>query len=90
MFKNTIIYIDEFVGFTPQEYKVISKILQVAKQVNVTVCTNSLIESKNKESDIFYTNKKTVSKLINLANIEGIQIEKPVYLDKSNRFKNIV
>lgn len=88
MFKNTIIYIDEFVGFTPQEYKVISKILQVAKQVNVTVCTNSLIESKNKESDIFYTNKKTVSKLINLANIEGIQIEKPVYLDKSNRFKN--
>ena len=71
MFKNTIIYIDEFVGFTPQEYKVISKILQVAKQVNVTVCTNSLIESKNKESDIFYTNKKTVSKIISLDKEKG-------------------
>lgn len=88
MFENTIIYIDEFVGFTPQEYKVILKLLQVAKQVNFTVCTDSLLESKNKDNDIFYTNKKTVSKIINLANNNGIQIENPVYLDKCYRFKN--
>ncbi len=88
MFKNTIIYIDEFVGFTPQEYKVMLKLFRVAKQVNITVCTDSLLESKNKENDIFYTNKNTVSKIIKLANNNGIQIENPVYLDKCYRFKN--
>lgn len=88
MFKNTIIYIDEFVGFTPQEYKVMIELLKVSKQVNITICTDSLLESKNKDNDIFYTNKKTVSKIINLANNNGIQIENPVYLDKCYRFKN--
>ena len=88
MFENTIIYIDEFVGFTPQEYKVMLELLKVAKQVNITICTDSLLESKNKENDIFYTNKKTVAKIVNLANNNGIQIENPVYLDKCYRFKN--
>ena len=88
MFKNTIIYIDEFVGFTPQEYKVMLKLLEVAKQINITICTDSLIQSQNKENDIFYTNKKTVSKIIDLANSNGIQIENSIYLDKCYRFKN--
>ncbi len=88
MFENTIIYIDEFVGFTPQEYKVLLRLLEVAKQINITVCTDSLIESQNKDNDIFFTSKKTVSKIINLANSHGIQIECPVFLDKCYRFKN--
>ena len=88
MFKNTIIYIDEFIGFTPQEYKVMLELLKVAKQVNITICTDSLLESKNKDNDIFYTNKKTVAKIVNLANNNGIQIENPIYLDKYYRFKN--
>lgn len=88
MFKNTIIYIDEFVGFTPQEYKILLELLKVAKKINITVCTDSLLEIKNKDGDIFYTNKKTVSKIINLANSNGIQIDTPVYLEKTYRFKN--
>ena len=88
MFKDTIIYIDEFVGFTPQEYKIILKLLQCAKMVNITVCTDSIIPSNNKVGDIFYTNKKTVSKLINLANENGIKIENPIFMEKRYRFKS--
>lgn len=88
MFKDTIIYIDEFVGFTPQEYKIILKLLEKAYRVNITVCTDSLIESNNKDNDIFYTNKKTASRLINLANKNGIIIDKPIFLQKCFRFKN--
>lgn len=88
IFENAIIYIDEFVGFTPQEYKVILKLLETAKQVNITVCTDSLLESKNKDNDVFYTNKKTVAKIINLAKNNGIKIEKPIYLDTCFRLKN--
>ena len=82
MFKNTIIYIDEFVGFTPQEYKIILRLLQCAKSVNITVCTDSILQSNNKVGDIFYTNKKTVTKLISLANENGIEIENPVFKEK--------
>lgn len=88
MFNNTVIYIDEFVGFTPQEYKIILKLLKVAKKVNIVLCTDSLLESKNKENDIFYTNKKTVAKIINMANLNGIYIDSPVYLEERYRFKN--
>lgn len=88
IFENAIIYIDEFVGFTPQEYKVMLKLMQTAKQINITVCTDSLLKSDNKDNDIFYTNKKTVSKIINLANNNGIEIENPVYLENCYRFKS--
>ena len=36
MYKRQVFYIDEFVGFTKQEYALIGKLLRVAKQINVT------------------------------------------------------
>lgn len=61
-FNDAIIYIDEFVGFTKQEYDVIRKLLKLTKQINITVCTDSLILDKNPEVDIFYSNKQTARK----------------------------
>lgn len=87
MFKDTIIYIDEFSGFTKQEYEIIRKLLRCAKQVNVTICSDSLEEAKDL-NDIFYTNKQTVSKLINIAKEEEVVIEKPVYIEELKRFQN--
>lgn len=87
MFKDTIIYIDEFSGFTKQEYEIIRKLLRCAKQVNVTICSDSLEEAKDL-NDIFYTNKQTVSKLINIAKEEEVVIEKPVYREELKRFQN--
>lgn len=61
-FNDSVIYIDEFVGFTKQEYDVIRKLLKLTKQINITVCTDSLILDKNPEVDIFYSNKQTARK----------------------------
>lgn len=61
-FNDTVIYIDEFVGFTKQEYDIIRKLLKLTKQINITVCTDSLILDKNPEVDIFYSNKQTARK----------------------------
>lgn len=85
MFKGCLIYIDEFIGFTVQEYNIIRKLIEKAKQVNITVCTNSLKHSDNKDTDIFYTNKKTVEKLSRL--VENKDIENPVQLKNNYRFK---
>ena len=84
-FKNTIIYIDEFIGFTTQEYNIIKKLIEQAKQVNITVCTDSLEQTQNKDTDIFYTNKKTVERLLRLT--ESKNIETSVKLEERHRFK---
>ena len=88
MFDSSYIYIDEFFGFTGQEYEIIRKLLKKAKQVTVTLCTDSILNMENKETDIFYSNKKTAKKLIEIANSEGIKIDEEVKLDNSYRFKN--
>ena len=87
-FKNSIIYIDEFVGFTKQEYEIIAKLLQISKQVNITICTDNLVQKDNMEEDIFFSNKKTAIKLLDIAREYGVQIEEDIKLEKAYRFKS--
>ncbi len=85
--KDSLIYIDEFAGFTYQEYEILKKFIKLAKQVTLTVCTDSLEPSLNPDIDIFYSNKITVSKILNLIKEENLKCDKNIYLDKSPRFK---
>ena len=62
-FKENLIYIDEFAGFTSQEYEIIKKLVQIAKQVTVIICTDEIHDAKNPDTDIFYSNERTVKKL---------------------------
>lgn len=87
MFKNSVIYIDEFVGYTQQEYEIIRKLLKSAKQVNITICTDCLEKSVSKETDIFATNKDTVQKLMNIAKSEKITIEQAILCNGYKRYK---
>lgn len=88
MFQNTIIYIDEFVGFTKQEKQIIRMLLRVAKQVNVTICTDTLVPSQKRESDLFYSNKETALALLQMAREEEVTIEEDIKLDNLYRFHN--
>ena len=88
MFKNSYIFIDEFAGFTKQEYGIIEELLKVASKVNVTISTDSLEDSSFLENDIFNENKKTIIKLIKIANQNNIDILEPIELINSYRYKN--
>ena len=85
--KDSIIYIDEFAGFTHQEYQVIRELIKQAKQVNITMCIDDLNTNTNPDIDIFYSNKITLSKILNLVEENGFNLEKPVMLDAQHRFK---
>lgn len=87
MFKDAVIYIDEFAGFTSQEYHIIEKLIQIAKQVTITICTDGLHEIKNPDTDIFYSNEVTVTKLLEVAQNCDVKIEK-IKLEETYRFKN--
>lgn len=87
-FDDTDIYIDEFVGFTFQEYEIIKKLMLKANEVNITVCTDSIEEPINPDTDIFYENKLTLSKIYYIAKTQGVKIERPINLQEKYRFKN--
>ena len=87
MFKDAVIYIDEFAGFTSQEYHIIEKLIQIAKQVTITICTDGLHEIKNPDTDIFYSNEVTVTKLLEVAQNCDVIIEE-IKLEETYRFKN--
>lgn len=87
MFKDAVIYIDEFAGFTSQEYHIIEKLIQIAKQVTITICTDGLHEIKNPDTDIFYSNEVTVTKLLEVAQNCDVKIEE-IKLEETYRFKN--
>lgn len=89
MFDNSIVYIDEFAGFTKQEYNIVEKILKKAKQVNITICADNLEENSNKESDIFYFNKQFAKLLTDCGQNVDKKQEKSILLKNKYRFKNI-
>ncbi len=80
-FNHTEIWIDEFSGFTPQEFRVIQKLLGIADTVNICLCTDCL------ETDLdtipgmaFVPVRNTADKLKTLAHRDNVNIEPPVKL----------
>lgn len=89
MFNDAVFLIDEFAGFTPQEYRIIEELMKVSKEISVTITTDSLIDNKvSEDTDIFYSNKIAINKLIEIANRNNVEIEKPIFLGNTYRFKN--
>lgn len=85
--KNSIIYIDEFAGFTYSEYQVIKELIKYAKQVNITITVDDLGQTLNPDTDIFYANKITVKKLQEIVEQNELKQEKPIKLTEIKRFK---
>lgn len=87
-FKNCDIYIDEFAGFTKQEYIIIEELLKNNNNIICTICSDNLKTDTIPDTDIFYFNKKVANKLINISKELGIEVVEPVYINNNNKFKN--
>ncbi len=86
-YKNCDFYIDEFVGFTKQEYDIIRLLLR-NNNIYITSCMDLFEESNMPDTDVFYSNKKTMQRILDIANEESVDILKPVFLNEKYRFKN--
>ena len=87
IFNDAIIYVDDFQGFTTQEYRIFEKLFEKVYEIYFTVCSDELEKDSTKETDIFYFNKKFAKKLIELAENQKAKIKK-VYLGDSKRYRN--
>ena len=61
--------------------------MKVCSEIDVTMCIDEISENPN-QTDIFYSNKQAVNKLITIAEINNAKIQNPVFLSKAYRFKN--
>lgn len=86
-FQNCDIYIDEFVGFTKQEYEILRVLLKNNNDVYITVCTDEVDVSSTPDTDIFYANKQTLDRIFQIVKQENVKLEESVCLEKNYRFK---
>ena len=85
-FKDSVIVIDSFSGFTMQEMNIISHMLIKADDVYITFCCDNI--SNENDIGLFSNTAKTLSKVMRKARENGVKIAKPVHLDSSLRFEN--
>lgn len=88
LMENTEFWLDGFYGFTPQEYKVITKLLKLSKRVTVTLTMDekSYYSKKMTMSSLFFEPYLTAYKLNRIAEEEGIKREIPMFLEEVKRF----
>ncbi|MEG1458850.1 MAG: PD-(D/E)XK nuclease family protein, partial [Acetivibrio sp.] len=84
--KNAVVCFDGFTGFTPSQNKVLERILVMAKEVYVTVTIDERedIYREGEEFQLFHLSKKTIGKLIHLAQKNKIEILEPIYSKSKN------
>lgn len=87
LYNNAEIWIDGFISFTPQEYKVIGELLKKASHVTVSLCTDTLENSGVSEADVFAPVRNVYRKLIRMAKENKVDIETPIFLENSVRFR---
>lgn len=86
LLKNADVYIDEFAGFTKQEFETIKKIIKIANSVTITFCADNLDFNTDPNTDIFYPNKVTYNKIISL--LDKDEKVETINLNNLYRFKN--
>lgn len=86
-FEGRVVFVDAFKGYTPQEMRILSRIFSDAREVYLTLGTDSLTD-KEDGIGLFSPLKKTGSRLLQLAKKHGVKVAPPVTLSQQHRFQN--
>ena len=86
--KGSEVWIDEFSGFTPQQYDIIGKLLRICTNVNITIpYGGDEVTDKNDNTNPFYPIYNTEEKLTRLAEDYGYYPKNNLHLTVGHRFK---
>ncbi|MCL2400175.1 MAG: PD-(D/E)XK nuclease family protein [Defluviitaleaceae bacterium] len=90
--QNGLFWIDGFNGFTPQERRVLGRILVIAKEVTITLTMDNIPDTIQgaylRPSDFFYATKNTFLNLHSITNNVAASVNAPVFLSHSHRHSN--
>lgn len=82
IFKDYIIALDSFSGFTNVELEFLSKLMVDAKDFYITVNTDS-----TNNNELFFTTERTVNQLKKIARDNDVKIASPIVLAENHRFE---
>jgi len=90
LFKGAEIWIDEFSGFTPQQYKIIERLLKNCRRVNITLPyegseAKGIRDGEIDSTDAFYTVYYTEKTILKIAGENNIGYDKPLILKGNPR-----
>ncbi|HHY93004.1 MAG TPA: helicase-exonuclease AddAB subunit AddB, partial [Firmicutes bacterium] len=75
------VWVDGFAGFTPEEYQVLCALLHTAARVEITLCLDAgELNQPLAETDLFHPTRETYTRLRDLADTAGAQVEPPLIL----------
>ncbi len=79
--KNSVICLDGFTGFTPSQYKVLTRLLTLTDTVYVTVTIDERedLVREGEEFQLFHLSKKTIKKLEKLAFQNKVEVLDPIF-----------
>lgn len=80
-FNGAYIYIDEFTGFTPNQYRVLKALLKKAKEVNISLTLDNINKGNYNKADVFSRTKFTYERLVKICEEEGIKVLSSVNLN---------
>lgn len=86
-FSGYTVIFDGFDGFTPQQMNVIEKILKQCENCYISLCTEPATFWDD-DFSLFAPINRTAKKILNIAKSNNLQVNEPVYLENSKRFKN--
>ncbi len=87
MIRNSTICFDGFTGFTPNQYKVLEKLMILCPMVYVTVTLDrrELLSKKTEKFQLFHLSKQTIDKLYQIARNTNTEILEPWYVGKEEQ-----
>lgn len=80
-FNGAYIYIDEFTGFTPNQYRVLKALLKKAKEINISLTLDNINKGNYNKADVFSRTKFTYERLVKICEEEGIKVLSSVNLN---------
>ncbi len=90
MLKDATVIFDGFTGFVPTQYYVVERLLKMCKKVIViaTADRTAGLRSNSAHSNLFHMTHTMISKLIELAQKNNVEVLKDIWIDDTNgRFK---
>ena len=87
LLKHSVLVLDGFTGFTPIQYHLLETLLRFTKEIIVTVTLDPREDPYNSRGiqELFYMSKKTVETLTKIAARQQIEIQKPFWVEHSDR-----
>lgn len=85
IFKNQVMYVDGFSGFTKAQLEIIRLLLSRCREVNITL---TLDPQGSISEDVFKISQDTYDTIKDIAKRDSVEIKAPVKLTQSPRFEN--